>query len=466
MQMFARAGNLRYNRLKSLGGEKMREKVFRDPVHNFIRIDDPLILRLVDTREFQRLRRIKQLGVANTVFHTAEHSRFSHSLGVYEIARQIAKHMEQFTQPSDELGVGVWDPSERQVLLSAALLHDLGHGPYSHTFEHIFKTNHEKYTQDIILSPETEVHQVLAATNPELPNKVAQVIAKTYPNKQVVALISSQIDADRMDYLLRDAYYSGATYGTFDLARIIHLMRPVQDGIAFEQKGMTTVEDYIVSRYQMYEQVYFHPVSRGIEVLLTHLLERATQLYRGEVSSQFAAPNFITPDLIPLFEGQITLSQYLDLDDASILENINLWRHAHDQVLSDLAKRFLDRQPLKSLEITDDSRSHLPEIRQIIEAAGFDVRYYTAENDSFDTAYDLYHPNNKNAKTQIEILQPDGHLVELSMQSRLVQALRGKTYGNARYFFPREMLQIQTTDDLMTPIYQEFQQHIKNGQIV
>ena len=139
----------------------VKEKVFRDPVHNFIRVQDQVILDLIGTTEFQRLRRIKQLGVASAVFHGAEHSRFSHSLGVYEIARQFADHLEKFF-PSKEPGDGLWDANERLVLLSAALLHDLGHGPYSHTFEHIFNTDHEAYTQQIILSPETEIHQVLA----------------------------------------------------------------------------------------------------------------------------------------------------------------------------------------------------------------------------------------------------------------------------------------------------------------
>ena len=283
---------------------EVKEKVFRDPVHNFIRVQDQVILDLIGTSEFQRLRRIKQLGVASAVFHGAEHSRFSHSLGVYEIARQFADHLEKF-YPTQEPGDGLWDPSERLVLLTSALLHDLGHGPYSHTFEHIFNTDHESYTQQIILSPETEINQVLRQVAPDFPAKVASVIAKTYENPQVVQLISSQIDADRMDYLLRDAYYSGATYGEFDLARIIHVMRPYKGGIAFDQKGMYAVEDYVVSRYQMYVQVYFHPVSRSFEVLLQHLLERAKFLYDESKTDSRISTSFISPALMPLFAGEV-----------------------------------------------------------------------------------------------------------------------------------------------------------------
>ncbi|MCM0582966.1 HD domain-containing protein [Weissella diestrammenae] len=442
----------------------MQEKVFRDPVHNFIRIDDPMILALIDTREFQRLRRIKQLGVANTVFHTAEHSRFTHSLGVYEIARQFAAHLINFKTQTP--GDGGWQPEERRVLLAAALLHDLGHGPYSHTFEHIFKTDHEKYTQQIILSSETEVNQVLRTVSDDFPSQVASVIAKTYPNPQVVSLISSQIDADRMDYLLRDAYYTGATYGMFDLFRIIHLMRPYVGGIAFEDKGMTTVEDYVVSRYQMYGQVYFHPVSRGMEVLLTHLLERAMSLYERSKTDSFVDGHFVSEALVPLFEHQISITEYLALDDATIIANISNWRNAPDRILADLATRFLDRKPLKSIEIADDVRDLLPKLVELIQAAGFDERYYTAENDSFDTAYDSYNPNSKKTKTPIEVIQQDGTLVELSSESTLVQALRGRTYGNARFFFPNEMLSKHADWDLMAPMYEEFQHYVRNGKLI
>ncbi|MEG0267542.1 MAG: HD domain-containing protein, partial [Carnobacterium sp.] len=245
------------------------EQVFRDPVHDYIHIQHQLILDLIDTREFQRLRRIKQLGTASFTFHGAEHSRFTHSLGVYEIARRICdKFARNF--PEKTPGDGGWDDSERLVVLCAALLHDIGHGPYSHTFERIFKTDHEAITVEIILSSETEVNKLLKAVANDFPAKVASVIQKTYPNPQVVQLISSQIDADRMDYLLRDAYFTGVNYGTFDLTRILRVIRPYSQGIAFQIAGMHAVEDYIVSRYQMYMQVYFHPVSRSMEVILDH----------------------------------------------------------------------------------------------------------------------------------------------------------------------------------------------------
>ena len=267
-----------------------KEKVLRDPIHNFIHVEDPIILDLINTPEFQRLRRVKQLGITSSVFHGAEHSRFGHSVGVYELARRITERFEQYY--SD-----VWEPKERLLTLVAALLHDIGHGAFSHTFEHLFHTDHEAMTREIITG-DTEIHRVLAQVSPDFPNKVASVIAKTYENPQVVQLISSQIDVDRMDYLLRDAYFTGTKYGEFDIDRILRTMQPTPDGIAFDIAGMHAVEDYIVSRYQMYLQVYFHPVSRGMEVLLEHLLQRAQELYRSNTTSEFAENDFVGPILI------------------------------------------------------------------------------------------------------------------------------------------------------------------------
>ncbi|MBM7617654.1 HD superfamily phosphohydrolase [Weissella uvarum] len=440
------------------------EKIFRDPVLNEIHVYDQVILDLIGTPEFQRLRRIDQLGVTSSVFHGAEHSRFSHSLGVYEIARRIEMHLENF-YPTQTPGDGLWDANERLVLLCAALLHDVGHGAYSHTFEHIFHTDHEAYTQAVILSEETNVNAVLRQVAPDFPEKVAQVIAKTYPNPQVVQLISSQIDADRMDYLLRDAFFTGATYGKFDLARIVQTIHPYAGGIAFDEKGMYAIEDYVVSRYQMYVQVYFHPVSRALEVLLQHLLERAKVVY-DDRRERGLSTDFVPKLLQPLFSGDLSLEQYLTLDDSVLLAAINQWRFDEDSVLADLSQRFLNRVPLKSITVGKAQRHLLPELRRLVEAAGFDPRYYTAENDSFDLPYDAYNPDAKQQRTQIELRQQNGNLVELSEKSALVKALMGREFGDARFFFPSEMVKKQATDDMMAPIYAEFQQYIENGQLV
>ncbi len=438
------------------------EKVFRDPVHNYIHVEHQVILDLIDSKEFQRLRRIKQLGTTSFTFHGAEHSRFSHSLGVYEITRRICNIFKR-NFPIEDNPENGWDDSERLVVLCAALLHDIGHGPYSHTFENIFDTNHEELTTAIMTSPESEVYQILARVEADFPEKVASVIAKTYPNQQVVQMISSQIDADRMDYLLRDAYFTGTEYGTFDLTRILRVIRPDKHGIAFQMSGMHAVEDYIVSRYQMYMQVYFHPVSRGMEVILDHLLKYGKKLYAKQ-PDYFERTSIL---LVPFLNGRFTLSDYLKLDDGVLNSYFTLWSEYDDPILSDLAKRFLNRKPFKSVTFDASTKEVLPVLKEIIAKVGFNAEVYTAVNSSYDLPYDFYRPEQEKFRTQIELIQKDGTLIELAQASDLVAALAGQGHGDQRFYFPKEMLGQADTpaitlfeDDLTY-----FNSYIKNGAI-
>ena len=412
------------------------EKVFRDPVHNYIHVQHQVILDLINSAEVQRLRRIKQLGT----------SSFNYSV--------------------ERLGENGWNDDERLITLCAALLHDVGHGPYSHTFEHIFDTNHEAITVQIITSPETEVYQILNRVSADFPEKVASVITKQYPNPQVVQMISSQIDADRMDYLLRDAYFTGTEYGTFDLTRILRVIRPYKGGIAFAMNGMHAVEDYIVSRYQMYVQVYFHPVSRGMEVILDHLLHRAKELFENPEFDYDLQASL----LVPFFKGDFTLQEYLKLDDGVLSTYFTQWMDVPDSILGDLAKRFLMRKPLKSATFTNEKESAatIAYLRELIEKVGFNPKYYTAINSSYDLPYDFYRPNKDRHRTQIELMQKDGSLVELATVSPLVAALAGQSQGDERFYFPKEMLDQGNKKhyDLFDETYREFSSYIHNGALV
>lgn len=430
----------------------MKEKIFRDPVHTYISVTDQVIYDLINTSEFQRLRRIKQLATTSYTFHGAEHNRFSHCLGVYHIAKRIVNHFETF-YPDD------WNRDDSQLTMVAALLHDLGHGAYSHTFEHLFDTDHEAVTRDIITNPQTEVNQVLRRVSPDFPDKVASVINHTYPNKQVEQLISSQIDCDRMDYLLRDAYYTGASYGQFDLTRILSVMRPYGNGIAFTINGTHAIEDYLVSRYQMYMQVYFHPASRAMEVLLQNLLKRAKFLYQDH-------PTYFhqtAPCLVPFFENDYSLLDYLRLDDGVMNTYFQSWMASEDAILSDLAGRFINRKPFKSVIITKSSQTSLATLKELIAAIGYDPAYYTAEHKNFDLPYDIYRPEKENPRTQIELLQKDQSTKELSQESPLVKSLTGTVYGDYRYYFPAEML---LADDLFQAEKEAFLSHIKNDTLL
>ncbi|EMC28361.1 HD domain-containing protein [Streptococcus mutans] len=426
----------------------MKEKVFRDPVHNYIPVEDELIYDLINSKEFQRLRRIKQLGSSSFTFHGAEHSRFSHCLGVYYLARRV-------TNIFDKKYSDIWNSNESLLTMTAALLHDIGHGAYSHTFERLFDTNHETITQQIILSPETEINTILRRVSPDFPDKVASVINHTYSNKQVEQLISSQIDVDRMDYLLRDSYFTGASYGEFDLTRVLRVIRPIENGIAFSRDGMHAVEDYIISRYQMYMQVYFHPASRAMEVLLQNLLKRAKYLYPKE--KEFFTVT--SPHLIPFFENRVTLEDYLSLDDGVMNTYFQTWMQSADKILSDLASRFINRKVFKSITFDEKDLSNLEKLREIVKDLGFDPTYYTALHLNFDLPYDVYKPDVQNPRTQIEMLQEDGSIAELSTLSPLVYTLSGTTHGDRRFYFPKEML---IKDDLFVEAKEKFSHYIKN----
>ncbi|WP_394993580.1 HD domain-containing protein [Streptococcus alactolyticus] len=426
----------------------MNEKVFRDPIHNYITVNHRVVYDLINTAEFQRLRRIKQVPTTAFTFHGAEHSRFSHCLGVYDIARRV-------TEIFEEKFPDIWNTDENLLTMVAGLLHDVGHGAYSHTFEKLFGTDHEAFTQEIITSPDTEINAILRRVAPDFPEKVASVINHTYPNKQVVQLISSQIDCDRMDYLLRDSYYSGTKYGQFDLTRILRVIRPVKNGIVFEYNGMHAVEDYIVSRFQMYMQVYFHPASRGMEVLLQNLLKRAKRLYQKD--SHFFKKT--APNLIPFLENRADLSDYLALDDGVMNTYFQAWMASDDDILADLASRFVNRKIFKSITFDETAEKHLGCLVKLIDSVGFDPKYYTGIHANFDLPYDIYRPEKKEPRTDINMIRKDGSIIELSTVSPIVKTLSGTTYGDRRFYFPKEMFQ---ANDLFTEDKEQFMSYITN----
>lgn len=403
------------------------EKVFKDPVHRYIHVRDRVIWELIGTAEFQRLRRIRQLGTTYLTFHGAEHSRFSHSLGVYEIVRRIIDDGFQ--------GRPEWNEDERLLCLCAALLHDLGHGPFSHSFEKVFHLDHEEFTQAIIVG-DTEVNQVLTKVGKDFPKKVAEVIAKTYENKLIVSLISSQIDADRMDYLQRDAYYTGVSYGHFDMERILRVMRPREDQAVIKHSGMHAVEDYIMSRYQMYWQVYFHPVTRSAEVILTKILHRAKELHHHYYEFKQEPTHFYS-----IFEEEISLKEYLKLDESVILFYFQAWEEEEDEILSDLCRRFMNRQLFKYIEFNPNSQMKMwMELTTLFKKAGINPDYYLVVDSSSDLPYDFYRPGEEEERLPIHLLMPNNEVRELSRQSEIVEAISGKKRTDHKLYFPQDLI--------------------------
>lgn len=408
------------------------EKVFKDPVHRYVHVKDAVIWDLIGTKEFQRLRRIRQLGTSYFTFHGAEHSRFNHSLGVYEIVRRIIDDVFD--------GRPEWDGEERLVTLCAALLHDLGHGPFSHSFEKVFNLDHEHYTQEIIIG-NTEVNKVLSKVSIDFPKKVAEVIAKTYDNKIVVSLISSQLDADRMDYLLRDAYFTGVSYGHFDMERLLRVMRPREDQVVFKYSGMHAVEDYIMSRYQMYWQVYFHPVTRSSEVILTKILHRAKALHDQYYSFKHHPIHFYS-----LFEDEMTLEDYLKLDESVILYYFQMWQDEEDQILRDLCTRFMNRNLFKYVEFDPAKQFKVhSQLEGLFEQAGIDPNYYLVVDSSSDLPYDFYRPGEEGERLPIHLLKANGELRELSRESDIVDSISGKRRTDHKLYYPADFIHDDTT---------------------
>jgi uncharacterized protein len=408
------------------------EKVFKDPVHRYVHVKDRVIWDLIGTKEFQRLRRVRQLGTTYLTFHGAEHSRFNHSLGVYEIIRRIVDDVFD--------GRPEWDQDERLLSLCAALLHDLGHGPFSHSFEKVFHLDHEHFTQAIILG-NTEVNQVLSKVGKDFPKHVAEVIAKTYENKLVVSLISSQIDADRMDYLQRDAYFTGVSYGHFDMERILRVMRPREDQVVIKQSGMHAVEDYIMSRYQMYWQVYFHPVTRSAEVILTKILHRAKELHETGYSFKQKPLHFYS-----LFTGDVSLEDYLKLDESVIMYYFQIWQEEEDGILRDLCERFMNRNLFKYVEFdpAKEYKKH-SELEALFKKAGINPDYYLVVDSSSDLPYDFYRPGEEEERLPIHLLMRNDELRELSRESDIVDSISGKRRTDHKLYYPVDLLYDEST---------------------
>lgn len=283
----------------------------RDAIHGDISIEEEVIKQLIETKEFQRLRNIKQLGLTYLAFPTTEHSRFMHSVGVYYLVTQLLDVLEAKTGQAFEV-------KERLALQIACLLHDLGHGPFSHTSEEFFGFNHEDYTIKIIEDKDTEVNKVLTNYGESIIEEVVSFIKKTHHNPVLNSILSGTIDVDRMDYLMRDSYFAGVSYGEIDIQRIFNVIDIKDNSIVFHEKGVKALEDIIISRYNMFSQVYLNKKALAYEVLVAEILGELRTL----VDSQFKLPYSIEK-VLPFFNGYISVKDYLLADDLVFLTLIN-----------------------------------------------------------------------------------------------------------------------------------------------
>lgn len=271
---------------------------------------------------------------------------------------------------------------------------------------------------------------------------MAEVIAKTYKGKLVVSLISSQIDADRMDYLQRDAYFTGVSYGHFDMERLLRVMRPREEHAVIKQSGMHAVEDYIMSRYQMYWQVYFHPVTRSAEVILTKILHRAKHLYESGYEFAQEPHHFYS-----LFKGEVTLTDYLKMDESVMLYYFEAWEEENDAILKDLCTRFVNRKLFKYVEFhpSNNQMNRLMELRTLFKKAGIDPDYYLVVDSSSDLPYDFYRPGEEEERLPIHLLKNNGEIRELSRESEIVDAISGKRRTDHKLYYPADLLRDEST---------------------
>lgn len=399
---------------------KIEHKVFRDPVHGYIHVNHQIVWDCINTKEFQRLRRIKQLGASFQVYPTAEHSRFSHSLGVYEVCRRMLTEV-------DDLNNGISDYDKTLVLL-ASLLHDIGHGPFSHTFEAVSKISHEKYSEMIILG-DSEINKALRNVDEDFPQAIADIINHTHKNKLLSQIVSSQLDADRMDYLLRDAYFTGTSYGSFDLNRILRTMKVAGDKLVVKESGVHAVEDYIMARYHMYWNVYFHAVSRSYEAILISLFKRMEDLKDSKLMDDYP----LLKDF--LNEEEPNIKSHFRLDEALMLYYFNKMQDSKDAILSDLATRLLNRKLFGYQDIIDNKQEEY--IKHKAAEKGYDPKYYVFKDILGKTPYSPY---GNDSSSLIYILNKENKVVELSEVSEIVSAISaGKEKSESKIFFPKDL---------------------------
>lgn len=392
------------------------------------------MIRLIDAPEFQRLRRIKQLGLGLYTYQGAEHSRFTHSLGALHLMTRILDRLGESYPIAAE---------DRLAVRAAALLHDVGHAPFSHAMEKTLGIHHEDLTIAAITSQETVVNQTLSSHSAELPQRVASVVGGDFKPAALAQLVSSQLDVDRMDYLLRDSLMTGAKYGLYDLEWIINALQidGPNDRVYVAARGIYAVEEYLQARYYMFRQVYFHRTLRSAEAVLRSALRRALELVAG------GAPVWRAPDasFAKVLQRQpLTIAEYLQIDDSDVIFHLKQWQREADSVLSDLSRRFVERKLFKAidLDMPEDERSGFIEAaRDVVVRAGFAADYYFVEDRATDVPYYGYYTG-EGAEERARIYVEDGYahpkIREISEISEAVRGLR-RGYELHRVCFPSEV---------------------------
>ena len=383
-------------------------KIINDPVFGFIKIRRGLLYDIVQHPLFQRLNRIVQLGLASVVYPGARHTRFQHSLGALHLMSEAVKSLT-------EKGIYIFD-MEEEAVQAAILMHDIGHGPFSHVLENtlISGISHE----EISLMMMEQINRDLKGQL----NLAISIFKDEYPNKIFHQLISSQLDMDRLDYLRRDSFYTGVTEGNIGSARIIKMLNVADDRLVVDAKGIYSVENYLTTRRLMYWQVYLHKTTVGYEKILVNALKRAKLLAR-EGREIFASPAlgyFLNNDINAAWfdSHEEALSNYAELDDSDIWSALKVWRHHDDKILATLATDLVDRRLFK-VEVTEEppTEEYLAAIRsRIVDTMGISNEDASYMMSLTEIGKDMYNPEDDS----IGILYKDGTVRDIAEASEIL----------------------------------------------
>jgi HD superfamily phosphohydrolase len=429
----------------------MSSKVFRDPLYNYVSIDlssDQWLLEVLNSREIQRLRRIHQLGVSSLTYPGADHNRLVHSLGVMHLMQMAIEH---FAQDHRETQFDL----ARPVLLAAALVHDVGHGPFSHLFEPCLGIDHEDWSRTLILDPSCDVNKNLKACDSALPQAVADLINPDNQDRPPWQkyLISSQLDLDRLDYLRRDSLFTGAGYGHFDWHRLIKTMEfegdtPNEWEIVWGSKAMLAIEEYVFARYYMYQNVYLHKTTRGFEQMLIAMWRYARELRHEGIDVN------LMPAISAFWESAetVTSQQYLAIEEFTVLNQIETWRTHTDRGLRDLADRFMNRVPLAMVEAPDlpsdfsaDLNDFENALLMLVERdSSFQPGKLYCLKDTVKPKYNQpYFPEKEEeeqtVKNAIRVRSANGTPVEISTMLPRMRPITDSPTGKVRYYVPTEL---------------------------
>jgi uncharacterized protein len=417
--------------------------ILRDPIHGLVAFEsdeDAIVTRLLGAREVQRLRRIRQLGLTSFAFPGAEHTRFSHAIGAAHVMRLFLARLRQIDRD-----LPFWQrvTSERaRDAIAAAFLHDVGHGPLSHLFEEALPgaLHHETWTEKILLDPSSEVHEILIADDSYLPQRVADLVHGRHPLPYLAKAVSGTFDVDRCDYLLRDAHATGVRYGEYDLPWLLRSLRFNDDGAApglaiDGAKGLAAIEAFLLARFFMFQQVYFHKSTRAAEWMIGAILRRAVSLVRDGVRlpSLPAAVASAAAGDVP------SLADYLELDDQVLLCAIHDWESVSDPVLADLCKRLRARALFKSIELLQGHgasdgiapEAALETAREIARKGGLDPEIYVGLDVATDTPYA--------DDESLTVVFPRGRPRRPAEVSFLLDRLRNETLTRVRVIFAPEL---------------------------